>query len=433
VYEAHFGVRDKPFTVTPDPQVFYQNAAYREALATLVYAVQERRGFGLLTGEVGTGKTTVVRRALEELGPAVRGLHFYHTMLGFEDLVRVMCDEFRVPGADGPLVTQLTRLNDWLIGELEAGRIVALLLDEAQNLADDTLESLRLLSNLETDRAKLLQIVLIGQPELEAKLARPHLRQIRQRVAVRCRLGPLVGAEEVRRFIEYRLARAGHTGRELFTPDAVTVVAAASRGVPRLVNILGDNALLLAYAAGARRVTAGVAREAAVDLGLLTAGGPRRGQIPGAGRAGVATPRRAPWWPSLAVAVGLAGALAVSAMLWSAGGRPAWSTLADAARARLSRLSAYPAAAPPVAAEATPEPAAPSAMVRTPPPATTAPPAARTGATVNMAHPAPPTVTRPAAPTSDDDDGPLALMESLLERIRAHPRTSRSAARPSQE
>jgi general secretion pathway protein A len=410
VYEAHFGLRDRPFCVTPDPRVFYENAAYREALATLVYAVQERRGFGLLTGEVGTGKTTVVRRALEELEPAVRCLHFFHTMLGFDDLVRVVCDEFRVPGPDGPLVTRLTRLNDWLIAELGAGRTVALLVDEAQNLADDTLESLRLLSNLETDRAKLLQIVLIGQPELEVKLTRPHLRQLRQRVAVQCRLIPLAGAQEVGRFIEYRLAQAGHTGRPLFTPDAVTVVAAASRGVPRLINILGENALLLAFAAGDRRVTGDLAREAAIDLGLMSAAAPRRAPALAAAPLPRTPPRRAVASRRLALGVGLAAAILGPAALWSTGVLPAWSALATIARTGLQRLVPPPTA--PI----------PSAMAVTAP----APP--------SPIEPAPsPIVPPPAASPASDEQGPLATMESLLERIRAHHRASRQAARPTQE
>jgi general secretion pathway protein A len=337
-----------------------------------VYAVRERRGFGLLTGEVGTGKTTVVRRALEELEPAVRCLHFYHTMLGFDDVVRVICEEFRVPGGEGPLVTRLSRLNDWLIDELEAGRIVALLVDEAQNLGDDTLEQLRLLSNLETERAKLLQIVLIGQPELEVKLARPHLRQLRQRVAIQCRLGPLAGVDEVQRFIDYRLAQVGYAGRPLFNADAVAVVAAASRGVPRLVNILGDNALLMAFAAGLRRVTGRIAREAAIDLRLMSPP-PRRSPAP---TPVAAASRQNLFWRDVALGLGLgfAGVAAASLALVAAPAEVVGrlNAAADAARARVADLLTPPPGAPSSAAAAPPAPgpdaasAAPRAVVAPP-------------------------------------------------------------------
>lgn len=386
MYESHFGFREKPFSVTPDPRFFYANRAYREALATLVYAVQERRGFALLTGEVGTGKTTVVRRALEDLEPDVRCQYFYHTMLGFDDLVRVMCEEFRVPGAEGPLVTRLLRLNEWLIAELEAGRAVALLVDEAQNLGDETLEQLRLLSNLETSRAKLLQIVLVGQPELEAKLARPHLRQLRQRLAVQCRLGPLADADEVQRFIDYRLAQVGYTGRRLFTADAVALLTAASRGVPRLVNLLGDNALLLTFAAGARRVTGDTVIEAVEDLGLVP---PSSSRHPVATGEPASATHRSRWWrraglATAAVGVGAALAAALTLVPPAPGAHLAAVAGAAGARAgeRLLGIS-LPFAAPA---------------------------GARTAAPADLA---PPPAVAPAG-----ERGPLAAMELVLARIR---------------
>jgi general secretion pathway protein A len=272
LYTAHFGLREAPFRATPDPRFFYSNPVYREAYATLLYGVLHRKGFIALTGEVGTGKTTLLRRLMEELGPPVRFVLFYNTTLTFDETVEFICGELELAVDGLSRVQRLQRLNDLLIAEARQGGNVVLLIDEAQNLGPDVLENLRLISNLETATDKLLQIVLVGQPELDAKLADPALRQVAQRIAVRYRLEPLRD-DEIGRFIDHRLRQCGATRRDLFTADAIQRVTAYSHGVPRLINILCDGALLAAYGAGMTRVTGAIIDEVAGDLKL-----PRRSE-----------------------------------------------------------------------------------------------------------------------------------------------------------
>jgi general secretion pathway protein A len=263
----YFGLRGEAFSATPDPEAFYENACYREAYATLLYGVMDRKGFIVLTGEVGTGKTTLLRRLMDHLGTAVRFVFFYNTTLTFDEMVDFMCAELELPVEGVSRVAKLTCLNKVLIDEAVNGRTVVLLLDEAQNLSPEVLESLRLISNLETATEKLLQIVLVGQPELAITLADPGLRQFTQRVALRHRLLPLA-SDEVDAFIAYRLQRVGRPRQDLFAPDAVRRIAVYSKGVPRLINILCAGALLLAYGAEATRVNRAMIDEVAADLGL---------------------------------------------------------------------------------------------------------------------------------------------------------------------
>jgi general secretion pathway protein A len=267
MYTKYFGLQGQAFSATPDPEAFYENACYREAYATLLYGVRARKGFIVLTGEVGTGKTTVLRRLMDHLGTAVRFVFFYNTTLTFDETVDFMCAELELPVEGLSRIAKLTRLNKVLIEEASSGRTVVLLLDEAQHLSPEVLENLRLISNLETATEKLIQIVLVGQPELEATLADPALRQFTQRVALRHRLLPLP-PDEIEAFIAYRLQRAGRPRQDLFTADAVCRIAVHSNGVPRLVNILCDGALVLAYGADVTRVNGAMIDEVAADLGL---------------------------------------------------------------------------------------------------------------------------------------------------------------------
>jgi general secretion pathway protein A len=275
LYGQHFGLTQAPFRATPDPRFFYSNPVYREAYATLLYGVLQRKGFIALTGEIGTGKTTLLRRLMDELGPPVRFVLFYNTTLTFDETVEFICGELELPVTGLSRVQRLQRLNDLLIAEARQGGNVVLLIDEAQNLGPDVLENLRLISNLETATEKLLQIVLVGQPELDGKLADPTLRQVSQRIAIRYRLEPLRD-HEIGSFIDHRLRQCGATRRALFTADAIQRISAYSRGVPRLINILCDGALLAGYAAGTRRVTGGLIDEVAADLKLA-----RRDEPPG--------------------------------------------------------------------------------------------------------------------------------------------------------
>jgi general secretion pathway protein A len=267
MYNSYFGFREKPFNVTPDPRYFYTNPIYQEAYASLLYGIRERKGFIVLTGEVGTGKTTLLRRLMNSPEENIRLVFFYNTTLSFEELVTFACDELGLPVKGSGRLQKIQALNEFLVEQSKRGGTVVLLVDEAQNLTDDVLENLRLLSNLETANEKLLQIVLVGQTELEAKLSQPQLRQIKQRVALQCRLDRLKD-REIGPFINYRLRVAGYEREELFTPDAIREIAVQSRGIPRLINIICDNALLIAYATTAKKITAEVIREVANDLRL---------------------------------------------------------------------------------------------------------------------------------------------------------------------
>lgn len=267
MYSTYFGFREKPFNVTPNPRFFYPNPVYQEAYANLLYGIRERKGFLVLTGEVGTGKTTVLRRLMDNMDSTLRFVFFYNTTLGFEELLSFICDELRLqPHGDGRL-KKIQALNQFLLEQLRKGSTAVLFIDEAQNLSEQVFENLRLLSNLETAKEKLLQIVLAGQPELENKLDQPELRQLKQRVSLQCRLDRLK-EQEVGPFINYRLKTVGYQRNDLFVGSAVKQIAFYSQGIPRLINVICDNALLIAYAASQKRVSSEIIREVARDLRL---------------------------------------------------------------------------------------------------------------------------------------------------------------------
>jgi general secretion pathway protein A len=268
MYDKHFGFLDPPFTVTPDPRFFYTNSVYREAFANLRYGIEARKGFILITGEVGTGKTTLLKLFMHNAEATIHTAFIFNPRLSFIELLRAILNDLGVPNdpADDRL-SLFEKLNGYLIEQLKKRQIVALLIDEAQDLADELLEELRLLSNLETDKDKLLQIVLIGQPELEEKLEQPALRQLKQRVALRCRLAPLKN-NEVHQYINFRLKTVGYEGKELFDTGAVERIALYSKGTPRLINVICDNALLIAYASSKNKVSAEMVEEIAADLQL---------------------------------------------------------------------------------------------------------------------------------------------------------------------
>ncbi|HJQ83295.1 MAG TPA: AAA family ATPase, partial [Candidatus Binatia bacterium] len=274
MYAEFYGLRELPFNITPDPRFLYLNDCYQEALAALSYGIDARKGFISLVGEAGTGKTTLLRRLLDSLSPNTRTVLLLNPTVGFEEILEHILLELGVPPDGGRKLVLLQRLNEFLIGHTSAGGNVALLIDEAQDLRPDVLEELRLLSNLETAREKILQIVLAGQPELDETLAHPGLRQLRQRVTLRLRIRPLTPAE-VAHYVESRLERAGAGGKHLFTPDALARIASLSGGIPRIVNVLCDAALLAAFAAGHHEVSAALVEETwrdyAVDVPLVPA------------------------------------------------------------------------------------------------------------------------------------------------------------------
>jgi type II secretory pathway predicted ATPase ExeA len=280
MYGKHFGLVDLPFSVTPDPRFSYVNSDYREAFATLRYGIETRKGFIVITGEAGTGKTTLLRRLMHTVEATVHTAFVFNTHLSFTELLRLVLNELGVANSARDKQTLMAQLNDYLIEQLHKDHIVSLLVDEAQNLSDEMLEELRLLSNLETDRAKLIQIVLMGQPELERKLEQPKLRQLKQRVAVRSRLAPL-RSDEVASYITSRLQTVGYEGKELFDLGSVQKIAMYSKGIPRLINAICDNALLIAYATSQSKISAKIIDEVARDLQLMepsrvkTAQGPK--------------------------------------------------------------------------------------------------------------------------------------------------------------
>ena len=268
MYAKHFGLEELPFSVTPDPRFSYSNSLYREAFATLRYGIESRKGFIVITGEAGTGKTTLLRRLMRTVEATVHTAFIFNTHLDFIELLRLVLADLGIAHSAQDRLTLMAQLNDYLIEQLNKDHIVSVLIDEAQNLSDAMLEELRLLSNLETDKAKLIQIVLMGQPELERKLDQAKLRQLKQRVAVRCRLAPL-RSDEVAPYILSRLQTVGYKGKELFDQDSVQKIALYSKGIPRLINVICDNALLIAYATSQSKVSAQIIDEVAKDLQLL--------------------------------------------------------------------------------------------------------------------------------------------------------------------
>ena len=267
MYEKHFGFVEPPFSVSPDPRFFYANPVYREALVTLHYGIETRKGFVIITGEAGTGKTTLLRMLMHNLDSAIHTAFIFNPRLSFTALLRFILSDLGLASSAKDRLKLTEQLNSYLIEQLKKGHTVALLVDEAQALSDEILEELRLLSNLETDREKLIQIVLMGQPELERKLDQPELRQLKQRVTLRCRLLPL-SQHEVGLYIASRLKTAGYEGKELFVPEAVEQITRYSNGIPRLVNVICDNALVIASAASKKHVSAEMIEEVAGDLKL---------------------------------------------------------------------------------------------------------------------------------------------------------------------
>jgi general secretion pathway protein A len=320
MYCDFYHLSEKPFNITPDPKFLYLNARYREALATLNYGITERKGFITLIGEAGTGKTTLLNKLLDQLDEKTKTVFIFNTNVTFEEILEYIFAEFDLPVHSGKKLYMLQRLNAFLLEELRGGGNVAVLIDEAQDLDIGVLENLRLLSNLETAKEKILQIVLSGQPELEQKLASPELRQLRQRIAVSCRLSPLT-RDELSEYLEFRLAAAGCADPKMFARDAEEQVWHFSQGIPRLVNVVCDNALVIGYALGKKRIGADIVREASADL-LATlpsapAVEPDRGAATGEPVPAPARGGRGTWALFALVAVALAvGFLSMGRNLW---------------------------------------------------------------------------------------------------------------------
>jgi general secretion pathway protein A len=268
MYQKFFGLRESPFNVNPDPRYLFLTKQIQEALAGLTYGIQNRKGFILLTGEVGTGKTTLLNRLLDWLhGQRVKTAFVFNSQLNTSQLFDFIMADFGIPSDTRQKSQVLLKLNSWLLDRYRAGETAVLIIDEAQNLSLQVLEEIRLLTNLETSTEKLLQIVLTGQPELEEKLKLPQLRQLRQRITLRTRTSALT-LEETFGYIAERLRIAGANGEPIFSKEAIQTVHVYSRGIPRVVNLLCEHALINAYVDHLRPVPAHLVEEVAREFQL---------------------------------------------------------------------------------------------------------------------------------------------------------------------
>lgn len=376
MYTQHFRLSEPPFSIAPNPRYLFLSPKHREGLAHLLYGIGAGGGFVVLTGEVGTGKTTLCRCLLEQLPEDVDLALVFNPRLNSRELLAVICDELRVAHSRKTSLKELIDLlNRHLLDAHARGRRTIVLIDEAQNLRHDVLEQIRLLTNLETNRAKLVQILLVAQPELNRVLERPQLRQLAQRVTARYHLKPLSLAE-TRDYIRHRLAVAGHPD-PLFSGAAIRAIHREARGIPRLINLIADRALLGAYGRNRRRVNWFVARRAAREM--AAPGAPAR------------PPHRA---------VALAGLLALAVAAWWLE-NPADGPLP----ARPEPAAAAPLVAPEPTAAPASVPAAPLALAQTAPPAAApAPP----GPATPTETPGPPANGASAAP-SGAGEAPAAV------------------------
>jgi general secretion pathway protein A len=281
MYLTFYGLIRPPFEMTPDPGFLYLGDTHREGLATLVYGVRSRKGFVMLTGEVGTGKTTLLHALLAQLDASTDSAYIFNPCLEPLDFFRLLFDDLGIAEKCTSKAEYLLALNHYLIDRLQSDRTVLLIIDEAQNLSREMLEEVRLLSNLETPNSKLIQILLVGQPELGEILDRDDLRQLRQRIVLRHELKPF-DAGELEAYVEERLRLAGYTGKGIFKRSALRELFAVTGGVPRLVNVVCDGALLTGYGRDQLTLDAEIIREVASDLHLnrestATKTGDRRG------------------------------------------------------------------------------------------------------------------------------------------------------------
>jgi len=296
VYTEFFGLNEKPFAITPDPRYLYMSARHADALAHLIYGISESGGFIQLTGEVGTGKTTLIRSLLEQLPAKAEIALILNPQLSTLEFLQVICHELRIPAPrDDSVRARIDALNSHLLRAYAEDRRIVLIVDEAQALTPELLEQIRLLTNLETPKKKLLQIILIGQPELRELLERPEMRQVAQRITGRYHLEPL-GKEDTALYVRHRMNVAG-AQRDVFDRAAIRALYRRSRGIPRLINVVADRALLAAYTRDQRTVGGALVASAAAEVF-----GARR--------------RSWRWWPALAAAAGVAALALATTNLW---------------------------------------------------------------------------------------------------------------------
>ncbi len=247
MYKEFFGLRANPFNVNPDPRYLFLTRHTEEALACLTYGIQSRKGFVLLTGEVGTGKTTLINKLLEWLRlQQVATAFVFNSKMNVPQFLDYMMTDFGIAHGSNEKSQILLHLYNWLLDRYRAGETAVLIIDEAQNLSDDVLEEIRMLTNLETFTEKLLQIVLVGQPELEMRLRQPNLRQLKQRLTLRAKTYPLT-LEETNAYVQQRLRIAGSNGHQIFDPEALIAIHKYASGIPRVINLICEHCLVSAF------------------------------------------------------------------------------------------------------------------------------------------------------------------------------------------
>ena len=267
MFIQYYGMREHPFGVTPNPHYLYLSPTHREALASLVYNIEACRGFMALIAKPGMGKTTLLFELLERLGDSARTVFLFHTQCNSREFFHYLLCDMGIDSKGHDLAQMHDQLNQVLVAEARAGRRFVLIVDEAQNLADSVLETVRLLSDFETPRAKLMQIILAGQPKLAEKLALPSLAQLRQRISLFAGLEPF-SHEETRAYVDHRLKVAGYAGPALFTPEAMEIIAAHGKGIPRDINNICFNALSLGFALQKKKIDSAIVHEVLDDLDL---------------------------------------------------------------------------------------------------------------------------------------------------------------------
>jgi general secretion pathway protein A len=265
MYLEFYGLKEKPFALTPDPQFLYLSEGHRTAINALIYGIEQREGFMVLTGDIGTGKTTICRTLLGKLDKKIKTAVIFHSLLTEGDLLKAILQDLGCPSNGRSKKERIDVLNQFLIHQLSLGENVALIIDEAQNLSTFVLEQIRMLSNLETEKEKMIQIVLIGQRELEKKLQSAALKQLNQRVAIRHRLLPLT-LSETENYIQQRLTVAGAQGNIIFTRGALREIYKFSHGIPRLINLLGERILLAGFVEQTCHIHKGLVKKAEGSL-----------------------------------------------------------------------------------------------------------------------------------------------------------------------
>jgi len=265
MYEKYYGFKERPFNLTPDSKFFFASAKHEEALNCLLLAISEKSGFVVVTGEIGSGKTTVCRSLINRLDLTTKVALVLNTHLGKKELLTTLLEDLGIEYKSTSKTHLISALNKYLIKQASSDVNVVLIIDEAQNLTPGVIEEVRMLSNFETEKEKLLQIILIGQPELRKKIALPQLEQFRQRIVMHYHLEPL-DLTETDEYIMHRLVKAGAQDTDIFTPDAISEIYKYSKGVPRLINIVCHNALISGLVYETRKITREIAMEAIGDL-----------------------------------------------------------------------------------------------------------------------------------------------------------------------